>query len=47
MKGSIIDDTTAIGKRLNELTSKKLLLKLQHRRRADCRSAFVVTMPAG
>jgi len=24
MKGSIIDDTTAIGKRLNELTSKQV-----------------------
>src|SRR5215475_10874783 len=27
MKGSIIDDTTAIGKRLNELTSKQVAVK--------------------
>ena len=26
MKGSIIDDTTAIGKRLNELTSKQVAI---------------------
>jgi hypothetical protein len=27
MRGSIIDDTTAIGKRLNELTSKHVAVK--------------------
>ena len=27
MKGSIIDDTTAIGKRLNELTNKQVAVK--------------------